>query len=670
MDRVCICFGLESLSDSALLLDNEKEYQDVYRPTAKFLYAHPEFSMTFSFSGNELQFLKKKHPEFLELVQQLVNRKQIEVLGGGFYQPVFPMLYAKDRTDQVELLSVELRQTVGKRPRGMTLYADGWDASLVTSFQTCGMEYVLLDSSLIRPSKLSYLPLIMSDKGKNIIVVPVYRKHKPGIATAEEYLASLFSFIKRSVRGDAYDVEADERIVCVQLSHGEFRALLQSEFFLQLLHVANEKFSETIRFAFPAAYLKMQQARVPAFITAGLNAEIAQWAKTPYTPAMLKNDGYPVTIYDFLQTYPQSQALCSRMLYVSMLINQCHGDKARKKAAREKLWASQSGEAFVCTANGAFPNALYRQNAYAKLNEAEKIVRDCGNFEESTVRFDYNGDGKDEYIFRMGAYTACITKNAGALCEFNVLQSFANYADNLSRIESFDGCNDNYYRGLFVDHVFTDRDIKNYVQGKPAGSGIFSEVPYSEQRFSAQHKEVILAASAEFGEKRQLLRLRKKYVAAAASVSVQYILKNESAEPLSAYFAAELNFLQANFGAADFVPYSVEIVSGNEKKVVDTTTSSCSIEQTGCMTDVAAVQLSDSNNMVSFVVEPNEACEFCFMPIIFKRPDCSGEKNVPAAMTFSAAFIWNVQLEPGMEMEKTVNLSIISTKRKRAKQKR
>ena len=65
--------------------------------------------------------------------------------------------------------------------------------------------------------------------------------------------------------------------------------------------------------------------------------------------------------------------------------------------------------------------------------------------------------------------------------------------------------------------------------------------------------------------------------------------------------------------------------------------------------------------------EPNESCGFSFMPIVFHRPEKAGGKAVPAAMTLCTAMHWPIDLEPGMETEKTVNFSIIAMKRKRTK---
>ena len=152
----------------------DKNYQAVYKPIVKFLYTHPDFPFSFSLSGNQIRFFKKRKNELITIFRELVERKQVEVLGGGYYDPVLPLLYPVDRNGQIDMLSAEIRQTVGKRPRGISLFGDCWDSSLVNNIHTCGIEYVLLESTLIPDNKRKFLPIIMSDLNKSVDIFPYY----------------------------------------------------------------------------------------------------------------------------------------------------------------------------------------------------------------------------------------------------------------------------------------------------------------------------------------------------------------------------------------------------------------------------------------------------------------------------------------------------------------
>ncbi len=662
MSLVHICYSLKSSRlDPNQKEIFEKDYISVYKPAAKFLYSHPDFFMSFAFNGVQLEFLKKKYPEFIELLRELVQRKQIELLGGGYYDPAFPLLFPMDRTGQIELLTSALRSISGKRPRGINICASIWDYSLVSCFHNCGMEYVLLDDSLISQEKQKYIPLIMSDKGKTLSVLPVSQEFKPNLSDSpKEYLNEIIKKIRKVSKTSNTLIKDVQKAVNVQFSHEEFSQLLKSGFFEKLSEEAKQT-DGLVDFSTPQTFLKESKIKIPVYIASGMTKEVAQWGIEPYK-SVKTDKRYPVTIYDFFQIYPQSRALYDRMLYVSMLVNQSHGDKLRKKSAREKLWEAQNGDGFICTSKGAFVSSTYRQQAYKKLTESEKIIRQCGDFEESVSSFDYTADGFNEYVFRMNNYFAVIGLNGGTIRELDVFQNSGNFADNFTRVKEFEGIEDGYDRGLFIDHIFTEAEFELYLQNRPAGSGIFSKYIYSELGFNAQHKEVQLFADAMF-QKRQKISLRKKYVCQSSGMMVQYILKNESNEILNAKFAVESSFAQTNFNAKDFNAFSLDIVSSGKKQEIDTRTSSYELNDSGKLSDVEGIWVTDTDNNITFVFEPNESCGMSFNPIVFNRPEFITGELVPAGMTFANTMFWDINLAPGMEMEKTINFSIFSHKK-------
>lgn len=663
MSQVHICYSLKSSRIGPEQKEIfEKDYENVYKPAAKFLYSHPEFRMSFAFNGVQIDFLQKEYPEFIEILRELISRRQIEILGGGYYDPAFPLLFPMDRTGQIEFLTSTLRSVTGKRPRGITLCASIWDYSLVSCFYNCGMDYVLLDDSLIPDEKQKFVPLIMSDKGKTISILPLYQEFKPEIQDApRDYLNLISKKIAKSSKNSPKPLKECVKGLNIQFTHEEFQSLLRSGYLEKLYREISEK-KDFFDFETPITLVKEAKLRIPVYIASGMSREVGQWGIEPYR-AVKADRHYPVSIYDFFQIYPQSRALYDRMLYVSMLVNQSHGDKLRKTSAREKLWEAQNGDGFICTSKGAFVSATYRQQAYKKLTEAEKIARQCGEFKETFVSYDYTGDGLNEYICRMNKYFAVISLGGGAIRELDVLQNSGNFADNLNCVKEFEGYDDNYERGLFIDHIFSEDEFNAYIQNKPSGNGIFSKYIYSELDFSSQRKEVKLVAEAKF-QNRQKISLKKKYVCYSSGMMIQYILKNESGELLKAKFAVESSFAQTNFNAKDFNAFSLDIVTNGKRQEINTKTSSYELNDSGKLSDVEGIWVTDTDNNITFVFEPNESCGMSFNPIVFKRPEYTTGELIPAGMTFANTMFWDIVLTPGMEMEKTINFSIFSQKKK------
>lgn len=663
MSQVHICYSLKSSRIGPEQKEIfEKDYENVYKPAAKFLYSHPEFRMSFAFNGVQIDFLQKEYPEFIEILRELISRRQIEILGGGYYDPAFPLLFPMDRTGQIEFLTSTLRSVTGKRPRGITLCASIWDYSLVSCFYNCGMDYVLLDDSLIPDEKQKFVPLIMSDKGKTISILPLYQEFKPEIQDdPRDYLNLISKKIAKSSKNAPKPLKECVKGLDIQFTHEEFQSLLRSGYLEKLYREISEK-KDFFDFATPITLVKEAKLRIPVYIASGMSREVGQWGIEPYR-AVKADRHYPISIYDFFQIYPQSRALYDRMLYVSMLVNQSHGDKLRKTSAREKLWEAQNGDGFICTSKGAFVSATYRQQAYKKLTEAEKIARQCGEFKETFVSYDYTGDGQNEYICRMNKYFAVISLGGGAIRELDVLQNSGNFADNLNCVKEFEGYDDNYERGLFIDHIFSEDEFNAYIQNKPSGNGIFSKYIYSELDFSSQRKEVKLVAEAKF-QNRQKISLKKKYVCYSSGMMIQYILKNESGELLKAKFAVESSFAQTNFNAKDFNAFSLDIVTNGKRQEINTKTSSYELNDSGKLSDVEGIWVTDTDNNITFVFEPNESCGMSFNPIVFKRPEYTTGELIPAGMTFANTMFWDIVLTPGMEMEKTINFSIFSQKKK------
>ena len=146
---------------------------------------------------------------------------------------------------------------------------------------------------------------------------------------------------------------------------------------------------------------------------------------------------------------------------------------------------------------------------------------------------------------------------------------------------------------------------------------------------------------------------------------VQYILRNESDRQFNAKFAVESSFAQINFNSEKFNPFKLEILSNEEKKEIDTNSSSHVLNDSGKLLNVQGYLVTDTDNSVSFMFEPNESCGLSFVPIIFKRPEYTTGEIVSAGMTFANTIFWDIKLEPGMETEKTITFSIFNQHKKK-----
>lgn len=658
MSQLNVCLKLaadiSSGNDSYLL---EENYQKVFKVALTFLYSHPDFYLSIAFTGPQLDYYERKHPESIELLKDLLSRKQIEIIGGGYYAPIFPLIYPSDRAGQIEKMSISIRQTLGKRPYGLYLFGSIWDPMLITSFHSSEMSFIFLDSTLISQKYLKCLPIITSEQGRSIKVLPTYKNLLPELTeNKKDWTKRLLKFYEKTK-----SEESSNPIISISIEFSYFSELISCGFLNELFEFTLESsFQEKIiNWTLPHNYLSKNQDYLPAYIPAGMEWDIAQWSSIPYKKTE-NSSHFPLSIHDYLNIYPQNNRLYERMMYISMLIFQTKGgDKMRKLSATHCLWQAQSGTNFIYYPQGVPSPAAARQTAYRNLNEAERFVRDAAKqCKESLTSYDYNGDGLKEYIAFMERYNAVVSLKGGQITDFNLIKSSSNYATSISAIKEFDGFNDGYARGFFIEHLGLKNDLKKYIDNNQISSPMFSKILFKEKKLEAKRKEIQLEGKGLFSESKQNVSLRKIIAFTQSGINVQYILKNESAEELKGFFAVELNFAQTRFDKnyANGEQYTTEIVQNEELKQYDYK------KKFAFNNGVSFIHITDQADKRAFVIEPNELAGFSCSLLTFKRPVKSLEPEETSKTLVSSLF-WEINIAPGMEKEKSIFLNIIPVKK-------
>ena len=84
----------------------EQVYQSALRPFLSQLNTHPRFPVVLHYCGSLYLWLEDAHPEFIMLLKEMSRRKQVELLSGGFYAPMLPILPDADKIGQIEKLTI------------------------------------------------------------------------------------------------------------------------------------------------------------------------------------------------------------------------------------------------------------------------------------------------------------------------------------------------------------------------------------------------------------------------------------------------------------------------------------------------------------------------------------------------------------------------------------
>jgi len=154
----------------------EHTYVRSYLPFLNCLARHPQVRIGLHYSGSLLEWLAEHHPEYLEQIEMLCARGQVEVVGGGFYEPILITIPPEDQIEQIRRLSNFIAEYFGKRPGGAWLAERVWEPQLPAALAEAGVEYTLVDDSHFLtagrelPELFGYY--ICEERGRTVKVIP------------------------------------------------------------------------------------------------------------------------------------------------------------------------------------------------------------------------------------------------------------------------------------------------------------------------------------------------------------------------------------------------------------------------------------------------------------------------------------------------------------------
>ena len=154
----------------------EESYQNSYNAFLSLIEKHPQIRVALHYSGPLLLWIEKNHPEYFERLRALVASGQVELIGGGFYEPILISIPEADRYEQITRLADYIEKHFGKRPTGAWLAERVWEPQLPSSLAGANVAYTLVDdlpflAAGFEPQEL-FGPYIAEDCGKSVWLFP------------------------------------------------------------------------------------------------------------------------------------------------------------------------------------------------------------------------------------------------------------------------------------------------------------------------------------------------------------------------------------------------------------------------------------------------------------------------------------------------------------------
>jgi alpha-amylase len=431
----------------------EDAYQRAYLPMLEALLRHPSISVALHYSGCLLDWLSVEHPEFFKLLSRLIAREQVEMLGGGYYEPILPMIPDADKLGQIGKMSEYIRREFGRRPRGLWLAERVWEPSLAKPLADAGINWTMVDDTAFkmvgRDEEELFGYFNTEEQGRSLKIFPIskYLRYTIPWHNVEDVMAYLKVNATESADriavlgddGEKFGVWPQTSVLCWEEQWVErfFAAIEENAEWLSTIRLGDyiERRPPAGRIYLPcASYDEMLEWSLPA-------DKSHEYSVLKHRLDDEKQDAILRYLYagfwrNFLVKYPEVNRMHKKMLSVS---GKAHRARERQDAdtGLDYLWKAQCNCPYWHGVFGGIYLTDIRAEAYANLVKAENFadaVLSGGVRGYQWQQVDFDCDGNEELLIEGDEFNTYLSPaEGGTIFEWDLRRHAYNLLSTLSR---------------------------------------------------------------------------------------------------------------------------------------------------------------------------------------------------------------------------------------------
>ncbi len=417
----------------------ERAYATSYLPFLEVLARHPRVRMGLHYSGPLLEWLESAHPDYFDRLRALVRNGQVEMVGGGFYEPILVSIPPEDRQEQVTRLADYIEKHFGTRPHGAWIAERVWEPQIASTLARAGVAYTLVDDNHYLGSGFEldqlYGHYVCEDLGHAVRVLPGLKslRYLIPFRSVPETMDFLRSAAAAHPGGFATMGDDLEKFGVWPGTHEHcFRDGWLEHFFSTLEQSADWLALSTPgeavvahpplgRAEFPtASYTEMMEWSLPTPARDRYHLLTGEFSSRPEALPFLRGG----TWKGFFTKYAESNLLHKKMLHVSKKLRRLARSRRRDKPflqAREEaatqLLRGQCNDAYWHGVFGGLYSPHLRTAVWGSLAQAEAIADGLTHRKQQYAeaeKLDFDADGRDEIYLTSDRYAALIDPDDGA----------------------------------------------------------------------------------------------------------------------------------------------------------------------------------------------------------------------------------------------------------------
>jgi len=687
----------------------ENAYEKAYLPFIEVLKKYPFMKLSIHYSGILWDFFKEHHPEFFKTLRKLVERGQLEMLTGGYYEPILPVIPDEDKVGQIERLTQTIQKEMGVTPKGMWLAERVWEPHLPKYLVEAGVEYTVIDDYHFKKAGLReedlYGYYLTEEEGKVLKVFPgnetlryIIPFHPP--EETLEYLSKL----KGSSQAAIFADDGEKFGIWPYTYHSVYEEGWLERFF-QLIgdhldwiepislgtYASREKSLGRIYLSC-SSYMEMDEWSLPTEAMVEYGKVVERLKESPEGKLIRRfiKGGF---WRNFFAKYPESNDLHKRMLHLREKVG-----KGRKKSVPKSkdvltyLYRTQCNDAYWHGVFGGLYLPHLRHALYENLIRAETLYDQKIHPKKKWIdleKLDFNGDGDEEIILKNPESVLLFCSRGGSLLEmdyrpkaFNILSTLTRRkegyhqklfesrgeasGEKLKTIhEIFDSKErnlnqylhfDDYRKASFLDHFIPEpMDFESFRRCRYQEEGDFIEGLYEmDIRRKGRNRGVLFSRSGNLQKdgKRYPIKVEKRYDPSPnqSVLKAAYRITYGGDERKRTNFGIEFNI---NLLAGDAFDRYYDIPGHplEDRKLASI----------GECVDISEVHLIDEWNEIEVFLKVDKKCNFWRVPIETVSLSESGFEKIFQGSCL--LFYWPLELETGDGFEVTIELGIDSLRK-------
>jgi len=412
----------------------EESFQMCYKPQMEVLKAHPLVRVAIHHSGPLLEWIEQNRPSYLDDLASLVEKKQVEILSGGFYEPILTSIPEDDAIGQIVMMNEYAEKRFGARPKGMWLAERIWDPSLPRILAAAGIQFTLLDDTHFRYAGLGAREMfgywVTEKHGKTVSVFPIDMNLRYAIPfkmpqDTIDYLN--WASGEMGACGVTYGDDGEKFGVWPETHEWVFNKKWLENFYTLL-----ENNTDRIRMSFFSEFIQNTPPMGRVYLPPASYEEMGEWSLDPqaqrnYHKTLTeitdsgKKEEYKPFIRggqwdNFLAKYDEANRMHKKMLYVSSALSSLDGASSTLDSARRSLYRGQCNCAYWHGLFGGLYLNYLRHAIYSNLiqaeNEIDLALRGLGPW-ISVQTLDFDSDGQDEIVIKNPLITVGIQPGSG-----------------------------------------------------------------------------------------------------------------------------------------------------------------------------------------------------------------------------------------------------------------